>query len=192
MESSENKRHLILSVGLELLQTEGYSRLSMDALCVKAGVNKGSLYYHIISKEIFAIEAIRNYQKCIEKFLETLLQFDPENRLKHFQNYIGHVASPSDQFGLLAVLIPEWNSLPHGIHVALEKLYRFKYEWIRDTVLEGQLTGIFRKDIPADIFANIVLCYSVGGQSIRRLQNNLEPFFAFTDSILKLPIIPPS
>lgn len=126
----------------------------------------------------------------METFFETIHQFDPESRLKHFQNYIGDVASPSDKFGLLAVLIPEWNSLPNGIHVALEKLYRFKYEWIRDTVLEGQLSGMFRKDISADVFANIVLSNSVGGQSLRRVQNNLEQLFAFTEGIFELFSIP--
>lgn len=162
----------------------------MDSICIKAGVNKGSLYYHVISKEIFAVEVIRNYQKNIAKSLTTMPQSDPVSSLKQFQHSFGHGSAPSEKFSLLAVLIPEWNSLPTGIHIALGQLYRFKYEWIRKIVIEGQLNGIFREDISADIFADIILCHAVGGQAIRRVRDDLEGVFAFTESLFRLLSIP--
>jgi len=54
-------RQQIIEAGLAELHARGYAACSVEDITKAAGVPKGSFYNHFVSKEDFAVEAVRRY-----------------------------------------------------------------------------------------------------------------------------------
>lgn len=50
-------RHKLLDAALSVIRTKGYAATTVDELCAKAGVAKGSFFHHFKSKEAVAVAA---------------------------------------------------------------------------------------------------------------------------------------
>ena len=80
----EQTRKKILSSAFQIFAEKGFDGLTTRALCRKAKVTSGTLYYHFSSKESLYTEAIRNvYQERYDNFIITLSSIpDPVERLR--------------------------------------------------------------------------------------------------------------
>ncbi len=59
-QESETKRK-ILETAMELIWQSSYGSVSVDDICAKAGVNKGSFYYAFKSKAELAVAAYERH-----------------------------------------------------------------------------------------------------------------------------------
>src|SRR5471032_405500 len=59
-QESETKRKL-LATAMEMIWESSYGSVSVDDICTKAGVNKGSFYYAFKSKSDLAVAAFERY-----------------------------------------------------------------------------------------------------------------------------------
>src|ERR1700742_2947198 len=59
-QESESKRKL-LEAAIDLIWKSSYGAVSVDDICAKAGVNKGSFYYAFKSKSDLAVAAYERY-----------------------------------------------------------------------------------------------------------------------------------
>jgi TetR/AcrR family transcriptional repressor of nem operon len=61
MKQGSNTRQNLLDTANELISASNYSSVSVDDICVKAGVNKGSFYHFFASKAELAVETLEDY-----------------------------------------------------------------------------------------------------------------------------------
>jgi len=58
MGRTSNAKELLLEAALDLIWERSYGVVTIDAICEKAGVKKGSFYYFFESKSALAVEAL--------------------------------------------------------------------------------------------------------------------------------------
>lgn len=82
-QESETKRKL-LETAVALIWESSYGSVSVDDICTKAGVNKGSFYYAFKSKSDLAVAAFERYWEAKQPVLDQVFssQLPPLERLK--------------------------------------------------------------------------------------------------------------
>jgi TetR/AcrR family transcriptional repressor of nem operon len=86
-QESETKRK-ILETALELIWESSYGSVSVDDICTKAGVNKGSFYYAFKSKSDLAVAAFERHWEIKRPILDQIFssQLPPLERLGKYCN----------------------------------------------------------------------------------------------------------
>ncbi len=84
---NETRTHLV-SVGTEILSEKGFGSTGLDEILGKAGVPKGSFYYHFESKAQFGLAVIDNYECLWAQKLTRLLRDPMTPPLERISNYI--------------------------------------------------------------------------------------------------------
>lgn len=77
-------RELLLEAATEIIRTKGYSSTTVDDLCEKAGVSKGTFFHNFGSKEELAIEAAKRWSAVTSEFFRQApyhLEKDPLRKL---------------------------------------------------------------------------------------------------------------
>lgn len=84
-QESESKRKL-LETAMEMIWESSYGSVSVDDICTKAGVNKGSFYYAFKSKSDLAVAAFERYWENKRPLLDKLFspQIPPLERLDNY------------------------------------------------------------------------------------------------------------
>jgi len=84
-QESESKRKL-LETAMQLIWESSYGSVSVDDICNKAGVNKGSFYYAFKSKSDLAVAAFERYWENKQPLLDKLFspQIPPLERLDNY------------------------------------------------------------------------------------------------------------
>src|SRR5271154_7103171 len=81
-QESESKRKL-LETAMQMIWESSYGSVSVDDICTKAGVNKGSFYYAFKSKSDLAIAAFERHWENKRPLLDQIFspQLPPQERL---------------------------------------------------------------------------------------------------------------
>ncbi len=86
---SSNTRERILDAMYELVAEVGYDKASIAAVCEKAGINKGSLYYFFKHKEQLFLTLIDEYLPQTSDVKEKLAKTDTIKEYKELLIYVG-------------------------------------------------------------------------------------------------------
>ena len=98
-----NKKHdreQVLTTGLDLFWSNGYSNLGMNEICKTTGMTKGAFYNAYESKEKFFLESIELYGDMMEQSLQGLINEKGEktSALQRLRGmYDALIGSQSDQ-----------------------------------------------------------------------------------------------
>lgn len=86
---SEAKEKL-LEVAFQLIWDNSYGGVSIDQICERAGVNKGSFYYFFGTKAELAVTAYEEHWKCKQPEMDRIFsaQVPPLERLSRWCDYI--------------------------------------------------------------------------------------------------------
>jgi TetR/AcrR family transcriptional repressor of nem operon len=86
MKTENETRRKLLGTALELIWESSYGSVSVDDICTKAGVNKGSFYYAFKSKSDLAVAAFEYYWETRQPVLDQIFssQIPPLERLKKY------------------------------------------------------------------------------------------------------------
>lgn len=103
MRNSADTRQKILTSCVELFSTKGYAGTSMNDIISKAGISKGSVYWHFESKEDIFVKMITdNYKEWIRLV---------NSELEHVRDPIERLRKYGELF-IATVGIPVWRVSP--------------------------------------------------------------------------------
>jgi TetR/AcrR family transcriptional repressor of nem operon len=174
-------RERLMEAVLELIWTGSYGSTTIDHICEKAGVKKGSFYYFFESKADLALAAIDVGWNRIKPELDALFSASvpPLERLRKYCEYsyrfqgeikakCGHVLG-CPQFSLGSEVSTQENRLPGKIQEILECKRKYFESAIRDAHSAGLI------DAPdAAAKSRTLFAYYEGLLTQARIQNNLE------------------
>ena len=166
---------------LSLMWEESYGSVTIDGICQRAGVKKGSFYYFFESKADLALAAIDVGWNRIKPELDALFSASvpPLERLRKYCEYsyrfqgeikakCGHVLG-CPQFSLGSEVSTQENRLPGKIQEILECKRKYFESAIRDAHSAGLI------DAPdAAAKSRTLFAYYEGLLTQARIQNNLE------------------
>jgi TetR/AcrR family transcriptional repressor of nem operon len=87
--ASDTRRN-ILQATLELLWLHSYGSVSVDDICTRAGVRKGSFYHYFPSKVDVVVEAFESYWQENQSLLDEVFsaRYSPEERIARYAELV--------------------------------------------------------------------------------------------------------
>jgi AcrR family transcriptional regulator len=150
------RRSQLTREAARLFAEKGYHGTSIGDLAKAMGVQKGSLYAHIASKEDLLYETMREGSEAFHAALDEIpddLPAPDKIRLA----LRGHLRVVAEQLDVATVFMREWRYLVgERRDEILEERRRYEERW-RALFREGVETGGFRTDLDAGAAALLVL-----------------------------------
>ncbi|MFL5786268.1 MAG: TetR/AcrR family transcriptional regulator [Bacteriovoracaceae bacterium] len=81
-------RELLLEAATELIRTNGYTSTTVDDLCEKAGVSKGTFFHNFTSKDELAVAAAHRWSDVTGEFFRGAPYHEKKDPLDRFLGYI--------------------------------------------------------------------------------------------------------
>lgn len=194
MGRTSNAKELLLAAALDLIWERSYGVVTIDAICEKAGVKKGSFYYFFESKSALAVEALetdwvqRGRQKWdgwfsasqppldrIRNFFQSVYERQSALKKEHGQVLgcpcfsVGSETSTQDE------------PIRLKVQEILQRQVRYFESAIRDAQAEGSLP-------PGDATAKAKCLFALfeGGLGQARIQNDVEFLRVLPDTALDM------
>jgi len=176
-----DSRSKLMDAVLELLWTGSYGSTTIDQICEKADVRKGSFYYYFDSKADLAVAAIDSHwqKKRVESDSLFSPTIPPLQRLKNyfdlgfrFQREIkekyGHVLGCP-----LFALGAEVCTQEHGLQKKIQEILGYKLKYLESAIRDAHAAGlIVAPDAAAK--ARMVHTYYEGLLTQARIQDDIE------------------
>jgi TetR/AcrR family transcriptional repressor of nem operon len=180
MGRTSDARDRMVSATIDLILKDGYADTTVDAVCSKAGVKKGSFYHFFESREILITTALEAYWSQLRPDLDRLFSpsIAPAERIKGYFMMIKDLQR-REQLRLGSIigcillrvgsaLGTEQNSVRDKVRELFEEMLRYFESAIRD----GQREGVFARR-PVEPSARALLDYFEGTLGTARVMNDL-------------------
>lgn len=191
-QESETKRK-ILETALELIWESSYGSVSVDDICTKAGVNKGSFYYAFKSKSDLAIAAFERHWELKRPILDQVFssQLSPLERLNKFcQGVIADQNEKYRTFGKVlgcpfCALGSELSTQDENIRKKVEqtnaRFMKYFESVVRDLATDGLIESKDHAELARELYS-----YIMGVIMQAKIENNLKNLDRLEQGALRL------
>ncbi|MCE0521389.1 MAG: TetR/AcrR family transcriptional regulator [Methylacidiphilales bacterium] len=191
-QESETKRKL-LETAMELIWESSYGSVSVDDICTKAGVNKGSFYYAFKSKSELAAAAFERHWESKRPLLDQVFssQIPPLDRLKKYcQVVVQDQEEKSRSLGKVlgcpfCSLGGEVSTQDENIRQKLEQMSSRKMKYlealVRDLAAEGSIEVRDPRELAREIYF-----YIMGVLMQAKIENSTKGLARMEEGIIRL------
>lgn len=155
--SQTPRRAELVRAAARLFSERGYHGTSMQHLADSLGLQRGSLYAHIGSKEDLLLDVV---EEGAERFLERggeAMRADAPAAVRLRRFLAGHIATVVEHLDSATVFLNEWRYLSPGPRSIVQDK-RNEYEtMVRGIIEEGIASGEFRTDADTRVSSLAVL-----------------------------------
>ena len=193
MRRDSDTKTKLLQTALELIWENSYGSVSVDDICHRAGVNKGSFYYAFKSKSDLAVAAFEHHWNTKRPLLDEIFssQVTPLTRLENYCDYVVRdQVAKYDQIGKLcgcpfssigSELSTQDEQIRRKAHELAERSMKYLSATLRDAIAEGSIDA---KD-PVEL-AREVFCYAKGLIMQAKIENNPDILNCLKKGVLRL------
>lgn len=182
MGRTSNAKEKLLDAALELIWERSYGVVTIDAICEKAGVKKGSFYYFYESKSALAVEALEaDWNECGKQKWDNLFSASvpPLERIRNFfkHAYDSQLALKNEHGQVLGCpcfsVGSETSTQDETIRLKVQEILQRQIRYFESAIRDGQADGsIAAGDAAAKAKCLFALFEGSLGQA--RIQNDLE------------------
>ena len=177
---SDNRNKLMDAV-LELIWTGSYGSTTIDQICDKAAVRKGSFYYYFDSKADLALAAIDAQWQIVRAETDSLFSptIQPLQRLKKYFDFgYRFQCQMKQKFGYvlgcpLFALGAEVCTQEPLIQKKIQEILGYKLKYLETTIRDAHAAGVINAPDPATK-ARIIQAYYEGLLTQARIENDVE------------------
>jgi TetR/AcrR family transcriptional repressor of nem operon len=191
-QETESKRKL-LETAMELIWESSYGSVSVDDICSKAGVNKGSFYYAFKSKSDLAVAAFERVWENKRPVMDRIFssQIPPLERLDAYcQLIINDQKQKYQSFGKMlgcpfCSLGSELSTQDENIRRKAEQMGTRMMKYIEALVRDLQAAGMIEVKDPAEL-AQEVYSYIAGVLLQAKIENNVKHVERLQHGVMRL------
>jgi TetR/AcrR family transcriptional repressor of nem operon len=177
---SDNRNKLMDAV-LELIWTCSYGSTTIDQICEKAGVRKGSFYYYFDSKSDLALAAIDAQWQIMRAESDSLFSptVPPLQRLRNYFDFgLKYQSQLKEKYGRvlgcpLFSLGAEVCTQEEGLQKKIQEILGYKLKYLESAIREAHAAGLVDAPDPA-AKARMIHAYFEGLLTQARIQNDVE------------------
>lgn len=182
MPKKTNTRDKIIQIANEMIWQNNFNGVSVDDICKKAGVNKGSFYHYFKSKIELADTIMLEHFEEIKSELDHIFSpaLPPVERLellctriyqkqKDLRDEIGHVCGCP-----FVTLGSELACQNEDIRATIQDKLEFHKLYYRAMINDMVQSNMVPKDIDIDVATENISSLIIGKLSIARISNNLD------------------
>lgn len=179
--TTTNTRDKLIQTATELIWSESYNAVSVDEICKKADVKKGSFYHYFKSKAHLALETMSS---CMD---ETKTKYDDifsptRHPVERFQGMVAYVIDQqkeiSEQLGHVcgcpfATLGSELAGQDEEIAKTVTDICAKKTAYYESALRDLQAMDLMSKDVNVNGKANQIFSFIIGQLIMARINNDL-------------------
>lgn len=143
----------LMDSGMALFKEKGFDAVTIEEIAQRAGTAKGSFYTYFSTKSDIIVEEFWSIDSYYRKYARNLKRYETASeKLTAFTR--AQTRFVRDEVGndMLKILYANQTS-SYGDNKIIIDESRFWFSLIRDIILEGQMSGEFRDDLPAENMA---------------------------------------
>jgi TetR/AcrR family transcriptional regulator, transcriptional repressor for nem operon len=183
----------LLQTALGLIWENSYGSVSVDDICHRAGVNKGSFYYAFKSKSDLAVAAFEHHWNEKRPLLDEIFssQVTPLTRLEKYCDYVVRdQLAKYDQFGKLcgcpfssigSELSTQDEQIRRKAHELAERAMKYLSAALRDAIAEGSIEGRDPVELAREVF-----CYAKGLIMQAKIENDPDLLKCLKKGVFRL------
>lgn len=165
----------------ELIWKGSYGSTTIDQICERAGVKKGSFYYFFDSKAELAVTALEAEWQAKRADLDAIFSplVPPLERLRNFGEYGYRLqAELKTRWGYvlgcpLFTLGAEISTQEDGLRKKIQEILDYKRRYLESAIRDAHAAGVINAPDPA-AKARMLFAYYEGVLTQARIQNDLE------------------
>jgi TetR/AcrR family transcriptional repressor of nem operon len=173
----------LLDTAIDMIWASSYGSVSVDDICTKAGVNKGSFYYAFKSKSELALAAFERFWETKRPFMDQVFssQTPPLERLETYCNLIvKDQTEKARSFGKVlgcpfCSLGSEQSTQDEDLRRKAEqmsdRMIKYLESLVRDLLAEGLIETSEPKDLARELYF-----YFIGVMMQAKIENNLKSY----------------
>lgn len=179
---ANNTRQKLVETAVGLIWQSSYGAVSVDDICNKAGVKKGSFYHFFPSKAELAAAAMDEH--FAQKRPELDAVFSPAiPPLKRFENLanmiIEHQRQALDKYGHVcgcpfASLGCEMAGQEEKIRAKMDEIFSVYQRYCENALRDAAAQGLIARDADIHALAGELCTYVMGQMMMARIQNSLD------------------
>jgi TetR/AcrR family transcriptional repressor of nem operon len=189
---SDAKERLMKAVG-ELIWTGSYGATTIDQICDKAGVKKGSFYYFFESKADVAAAALDTQFQKNRVELDAIFSstVPPLDRIRNYCDFCYRLqakmkAECGSVLGCpLCALGSEVSTQEEKVRAKIEEILEYKGKYLTSAIRDAHAAGLIQAPDPASK-ARMIRAYLEGLLTQARIQNDLEVLREATPGIFAI------
>jgi TetR/AcrR family transcriptional repressor of nem operon len=175
-------RERLMKAMEELIWTGSYGTTTIDQICEKAGVKKGSFYYFFDSKVELAVAALNENWQLRRPELDAIFSptVPPLERLRKYCDYgYRFQAEIREKHGcvlgcpLFSVGAEVSTSEDHRVQQKIQEILEYKRKYLETAIRDAHAAGLANAPDPATK-SRILFAYYQGLQTQARIQNSLD------------------
>src|SRR2546428_4145159 len=176
-----NAKQRLMDAVRELIWAGSYGSTTIDHICEKAGVKKGSFYYFFDSKADLALTAIEGEWKIRRTELDSIFSptVPPLERIRNYCDYgYRFQAEIKAKFGCvlgcpLFSLGAEVSTRENQLQKKIQEILDYKRKYLETAIRDAHAAGLIHAP-DAAAKARALFVYYQGLLTQARIQNNLE------------------
>jgi len=193
MKKTNETKEKLLRVGFDLMWDSSYGSVSVDDICKRAGINKGSFYHFFPSKADLAVAAYQEHWREKRPELDRIFspQVPPLERLHRWCDYMYEVQKQkAEQYGHVcgcpyASVGAEVATMDEKIRAKSEELMECGRKYIESAIADAIRADLVSVTDPVRAAQRIV-SVSVGMMVEAKVENNLETLRDLEPTILRI------
>lgn len=184
--SDMDSKTLLIRAGVELLTERGYITADIDSVLKKAGVPKGSFYYHFKNKEEFGLAVIDGYAHYFNHKLDKFLLDETRSPLARIFAFYENAKLGMAKFEftrgcLIGNVSQEATILPQSYHLALNQVFEVWQAKFEQCFLLAKSTGELSDDVDCKQLAYFFWLGWEGAIMRAKLVKSNEPLTIFIE-----------
>ena len=193
MKRESDTKQRLLNTAVTLIWESSYGSISVDDICNRAGVNKGSFYYAFKSKSDLAAAAFEDHWNKKRGMMDEIFssQVPPLERLeKYCDRMVQDQIEKHDKFGKLcgcpfASIGSELSTQDEQIRKKAHELSERSMKYLACTLREAEAEGLLEAKDPVEL-ARQVYCHVTGLIMQAKIENNPEPLKSLKKGVFRL------
>ncbi len=193
MKRESDTKQKLLSTALTLIWESSYGSISVDDICHRAGVNKGSFYYAFKSKSDLAAAAFEDHWNKKRGLMDEIFssQVPPLERLeKYCDRIVQDQVEKYQKIGKLcgcpfASIGSELSTQDEQIRKKAHELSERTMKYLAATLRDAAAEGILDTKDPVEL-AREVFCYTGGLILQAKIENNPDVLKCLKKSVFRL------
>jgi TetR/AcrR family transcriptional repressor of nem operon len=181
--SMTSKRDEILDKALDLVRTQGYHRMSLDAILNASSAGKGQFYYYFRSKEDFGYALLERAWSAYAESLTSSLgahHLRSDDPLEAVFGVLDSMvesnrAQPSRGGCLFGTLAQELAAQHEGFRQRLASVFRRQIAIFADPFAQARDRGLLPADVDPSSLARFLVCVIEGGLILMKTENDITP-----------------
>lgn len=177
-----NTKQKLIETATELIWRDSYNAVSVDDICKKAGVQKGSFYHYFPSKAHLALETMDSCMRDTKEHYDDIFSptRDPLERFKlmvayiieqqkEIQKELGHVCGCP-----FATLGSELAAQDDAIGIRITEICAKKTAYYQSALRDLMASGAISADTDVEVKSKEIFSFVVGQLLMARINNDLD------------------